>query len=302
MRRLLTNVLALLLLPPAAVSQTRSSTTTTGSNGTYTENLTASWNGLTRYYDEFVPGKLAANPALVIVLHPDWSQAAMPPAYDRVPLQILASHEHFLVVWPISTQVIADSGKPSWRWDAYFLDDDFPADPDDSGYVRSLILQFEAAYPISQVFVMGMSSGAFMAHRVAIDSSDLVSAIGAASGQLYAETSPNTLSLPLEPVSVLTMNGDEDQEVGYCGSKHEWDSAASPASDVTLDYWAGISGYTGTLPQLCTNGEPTAGVDGAIAQSNGVTIQFVREVGVGHVWVPGTETYMWEWFEANGRQ
>ena len=140
-----------------------------------------------------------------------------------------------------------------------------------------------------------------MAHRVAIDSSDLVSAIGAASGQLYAESSPNIVPVPYEPVSVLMLNGDEDNEVGYCGSKHEWGSAASPASDVTLDYWAQVAGYTGTLPQLCTGGVPTSGVNGALVQSNGVTVEFVREINVGHTWVPGTEGVMWQFFQANGR-
>jgi poly(3-hydroxybutyrate) depolymerase len=291
--RLLRHFVILCVIAPTAFASTV--------KGTYTENLTASWNGLTRYYDMYVPTSLSATPTLVVMLHPTYNQPQMPSAFDRGPLQELAYLYGFLVIWPVSTQVTTKNGSPSWYWDAYFLDNNFAEDPDDSGYIRSLILQFESEYAISNVFIMGMSSGAFMAHRVAIDSSDLVSGVGAASGQIYAETSPNTLPLPLEPVSVLMLNGDEDTEVGYCGSRHEWGSAASPASDVTLDYWAGVAGYSGTLPQLCTDGEPTEGVDGALVQSNGVTVQFIREVGVGHTWVTGTETVMWEFFQANER-
>jgi poly(3-hydroxybutyrate) depolymerase len=269
---------------------------TTPAPGVLSRNITISWNGTTRYYDLYIPVHLSKTPALWVMLHPTMNFAAIPHPFDPEPMMELANENGFIVLWPISSY-----NSEMWYWDAYFLDYSFSDDPDDSGYIRSLILTFESEYPISDVFVSGMSSGAFMAHRVAIDSADLVSAVGAASGQVYAENSVNTLPLPLQPVSVLMLNGDEDEEVGYCGSKHEWGNSASPASDVSLDYWADVAGYTGTLPTLCTDGQPTSGVDGALIQSDGVTVQFIREIGVGHEWVPGTEMVMWEFFQQNAR-
>ncbi len=269
---------------------------TASTQGKLSRNVKASWDGLTRYYNLYVPDKLAASPVLWIMLHPTINYPNIPPPYDQDPLIALANENGFIVLWPISSY-----NSDMWYWDAYFLDYSFSDDPDDSGYIRSLILKFESLYPISNVYVTGMSSGAFMAHRVAIDSADLVSAIGAASGQLYAEDSVNTIPLPVQPVSVLMLNGDEDDRVGYCGSAHQWGNSDSPASDVTLDYWADVAGYTGTLPQLCTDGQPTSGVDGALIQSSGVTVEFVREIGVGHEWVPGTEKVMWEFFQKNAK-
>lgn len=269
---------------------------TKSSEGTLSKNVRTSWNGSTRYYDLYVPRFLAAKPVLWVMLHPTINDETMPTPYDQGPLTTLADAYGFIIVWPISTY-----NSDMWYWDAYFLDYSFSNNPEDSGYIRSLILKFSGAYPISDVFVAGMSSGAFMAHRVAIDSADLVSAIGAASGQVYAEDAVNTLPIPVRPVSVLMLNGDQDDRVGYCGSNHEWGDADSPSSDVTLDYWADAAGYTGKLAQLCTDGQPTQGVTEAVVQKDGVTVKFVREVGIGHQWVTGTESVMWKFFQDNAR-
>jgi polyhydroxybutyrate depolymerase len=286
-------LLALLLFSRAAFC----GASTKSTSGTLTKNVKTTWNGLTRYYDLYIPSKLAAAPHLWIMLHPTINDAGdIPYVYDQAPLISLANANGFIVLWPISTY-----NNEMWYWDAYFLDYSFSTTPDDSGYIRSLILKFKGEYPISNVFVTGMSSGAFMAHRVAIDSADLVSAIGAASGQLYSEESANNVPMPARPVSIIMLNGDADDRVGYCGSAHEWGDSDSPPSDVTLDYWADVAGYTGTLPPLCTDGVPTSGVNGALVQSNGVSVQFVREVGVAHQWVPGTEKIMWKFFQQNPR-
>jgi poly(3-hydroxybutyrate) depolymerase len=269
---------------------------TASTQGTLSRNVKTSWNGSTRYYDLYVPRFLAARPVLWVMLHPTVNSEEMPTPFDQEPLIALADANGFIILWPISTY-----NSDMWYWDAYFLDYSFGSNPEDSGYIRSLILNFESVYPISDVFVAGMSSGAFMAHRVAIDSADLVSAIGAASGQVYAEDSANTVPLPVRPVSVIMLNGDEDKRVGYCGSDHDWGDSDTPASDVTLDYWADAAGYTGKLPQLCTDGNPTSGVTEAVVQDSGVTVKFVREVGVGHTWVPGTEGVMWKFFQENAR-
>jgi len=264
--------------------------------GTYSGNLTYVWNGTTRYYDLYVPKNLSSNPALFVMLHGTTVGSDIPPPFDRAALEKLSDQEGFIVLWPISSYT-----PDGWYWDAYFLDYSFQNNPSDSGYIRTLILKIKQQYPVSNVFVAGMSSGAFMAHRVAIDSSDLVSAIGAASGQLYSEATLRNVPPPAQPVSVLMLNGDEDMRVGYCGQSHNWGESSSPSADVTLDYWAAVSGYTGSLPKLCTNGKPTSGVNGALVTMPGITVQFVRELEVGHVWVAGTEKVMWEFFTANAR-
>lgn len=267
--------------------------------GTFTANQTESFNGLNRTYSFYIPSKIGQNPALWIMLHPTVQGVNPPPTFDRGPMQKLADANGFIVIWP---NALYNQPTNSWYWDAFFLDYAFLIDPDDSGYIRSLILQFQVSYGPGDVFVSGMSSGAFMAERVGVDGSDLVSAVGAASGQIYSELTANQLPALALPVSVILLNGDTDNRVGYCGQKFNWAKSASPASDVSLGYWATANACSDTLPQLCSGGIPTdaTGAD-AVSCSGGAEVQFVRESGVGHVWVPGTETTMWNFFVRHGR-
>jgi polyhydroxybutyrate depolymerase len=269
-------------------------TTPTKPLGTFTGNLTTTWNGNTRYYDQYMPATLAANPALWVMFHATIAGATLPTAFDRQELQQLAIANGFIVIWPKATY---HAGSNSWFWDAYFLDYDFVPDPDDSGFVRSLILQYESSYPITNVFVTGMSSGGFMAHRVGIDSSDLVTAVGAAEAQLYSENIVNLVPNVTRPVSAIMFNGDADPRVGYCGQNDNWGNTVSPSSDVTADYWVVASGYTDPVPQLCTDGQPTPGVEGLLVQMPGVTVQFVRIDGGTHQWIAGTGALMWNFFQ-----
>lgn len=267
--------------------------------GTFTANLTTTWNGNTRYYDQYIPATLPANPLLWIMFHGTTMGTTQPTAFDRQAMQALAVANGMIVIWPKST---FHASTNSWYWDAFFLDYDFSPDPDDSGFVRSLILQFQGQpYYVGNTFAVGMSSGGFMAWRVGVDSSDLVTAIGAAEAQLYSENSLNTIPGVVRPFSAILFNGDADLRVGYCGQKANWGDSSSPASDVTLEFAAQEIGYIGTLPQLCTNGQPTVGVEGALLQMPGVTVQFIRRDGGGHNWDAGTEATMLTFFLANLR-
>ena len=272
--------------------------------GTYSADLSVNWNGEIRYYDLYLPTHMATRPALFVMLQATQVGAGIPPAMDRPALRALADKEGFIVLWPTASYV---AGSNSWFWDAYFLDYAFAPGTDDSGYIRYLILAMEAAYPIDRgaVFVGGFSSGGFMAHRVGIDSADLVAAVGAVSGQLYTAKSVGVLPQPLLPVSLLIMNGDADPRVGYCGQQHNWGDSTSPSVDVTVDWWiaADACRQVSTTQLLCTSKEPTNGAMGldATACAGGAEVLFVREVGVGHTWVPGTETVLWQFFDQHRR-
>lgn len=270
--------------------------------GTYTANLTITWNGQTRYFDLYVPKTLAAQPALWVMNHPTEQVTTQPVPFDKGPLETLADTNGFIIAWPISTW----NGR-SWYWDAFFLDYSFTLDPDDSGFIRALILQLEGQYPIypGAVFVAGMSSGAFMALRAGVESADLIAAVGSASGQLYSENTVNVIPQPVQPVSAIILNGDADNRVGYCGQKNNWGNSTSPGVDVTVDWLVATNACTtvSTTQPLCTNGQPTPDVNGldATGCAGNTEILFSREIGVGHTWVPGTETIMWNFFQAHRR-
>jgi poly(hydroxyalkanoate) depolymerase family esterase len=280
--------------------------------GTPTGQLTkfsTTWNGLPRYYAVYVPKVPQAAPALVLFLHATSANASTnPPYYNQEPWELLADQYGFIMVWPVSSY---NHRAGEWYWDCFFMDFSFPVHPDDVGFVRSVITNVAAAHSVdpNRVFVTGMSSGGFMTHRLGAEASDLVAAIAPVSAQVDVEQAGNTFVLPpiLAPISVLDMHGDRDNTVPYCGaaSKTYWGEPALivPSLDDTARYWRTQNSCSDSVPRLCTKGFATKGVFGldAVSCNNGVEVKFVREVGIGHEWVPGTETTVWSFFQKHAR-
>jgi poly(3-hydroxybutyrate) depolymerase len=252
------------------------------SRGTFTANLPYSWNGLDRTYSLYQPP--APPTAIVAMLHP--TSTELPPPFDRGPLTAMALKYSLLVLWPTSTYVAH-----SWYWESYTLDQFFPLAPDDGGYVCSLVSYYNAEQ--LPVYLMGMSSGGFMAHRVANECSG-ITGFGAASAQLYALAEDTVLSIPPNvgtPAGIL-LNGDLDITVPYCGNTRyvNWNRTMATGVDTSFSYWAATQGLTESTA-LCSGGQPTA-----VTQEQAGSILFVREVGMGHTWVPGTEEVMYNYF------
>jgi polyhydroxybutyrate depolymerase len=253
--------------------------------GTFTT-YTTTWNNLTRTYSVYVPTTLPANPAMVFCLHetiPDATGTKMPIHWCNN-WKTYANEYEYILVSPVSTwnQAI---GK--WFWDAYELDYLFADPPDDSGFIRNLIQTLTVEYNVnpSQVFVYGLSSGGFMAHRVGVDSGDLIAAIASSSGMLWASTSNSTT--PAGLVSVLQCEGSKDTVVPPCkGSLNAWGQTNLPDATVDgiLDYWLAQDGLPpNTGATMCTGTKLTPGVTGYDALgANGVEVQYVLQEGVGH--------------------
>src|ERR1035438_6555732 len=253
----------------------------------------------TRNYYQYLPA--SHNSTLWVMLHPTTTSLC---PFDEGPMKALADQNHFIVVWPIST-VSPISG--SFYWEAYDLCyiwvptgcNATTLGPDDSGFIASLIGDRTGYYGLNTVYVTGMSSGAFMAHRVAFEHQGLVQAVGAASGQVEAwnpklETIPKLPTLTSSP-TVLMLNGDNDNVVVYCGQPNGtgWGNSDFPSSDVSLKYWANNMTCQPASPQLCTSaGVPTPNLYQVHCQN----VAFVREPNVCHTWVPGTESVMWTFF------
>ena len=135
------------------------------------------WNGITRYYEVYLPPHLPANPPMVFMLH--GTSHEVPPANPSTDMwgwQSVSNKHGFILVKPASTYN-PQSGQ--WNWDAYTMDAAFQSPPDDSGFLRNLIVTLTGRYNVNpnQVYVAGFSSGAQMAHRVGVEISDLVAAI-----------------------------------------------------------------------------------------------------------------------------
>lgn len=89
------------------------------------------------------------------------------------------------------------------------------SDVDDVGYLKGLIDTAKEQVNIDprRVFLIGYSNGAFMAHRMAIEHSQVVAGVACLAGTVSEGDSVN----PQEPVNVLQVHGTEDEVIFYGG-------------------------------------------------------------------------------------
>ena len=302
-----------------AVSQTVGSGTTIQS--------TMTWDGITRYYEVFLPTALPADPPMLLMLHgTHYTSTFDPTAVTTVDWgwSTLANQYGFILVQPASTW---DSATTQWNWNAYFMDAAFPAPaPDDSGFLRQLIVNLSAQYNVNpnQVYVAGFSSGAQMTERVGVEISDLVAAIAPTSGQMEGQQAPPPPVLApgnaLAPVSVQEWAGTLDQNLWPCGYGKTVYSGVTFTLDTvddTFNYWVKQNSCTTlqTTQTLCTatapnntNDAPTPGMPGftgnvatSCVQSN-IEVQFIWEPGVAHSYQAKNNIARWAFFAAHSKQ
>ena len=108
-----------------------------------------------------------------------------------------------------------NSGDRYWNATDYCCDFN-GTNPDDSGYLRSLIETIIADHPVDldSIHVVGHSNGGFMSYRMACDHADLVASVASLAGATFADTSDCT---PSEPVHVLQIHGTEDATIQFNG-------------------------------------------------------------------------------------
>jgi len=271
-------------------------------------NGTMMWDGITRYYRVYVPLNLPANPALVMMLH-GTSYTTTPPTSKAFGWWTLADQYHFIEVQPAAT---LNTATGAWNWNAYYLDNAFQTSPgpDDSGFLRQLIVNLMAEYALDpkQIYVAGMSSGAEMAQRVGVDISDLVAAIVPASGQISAVPAlPIVLpGPPVSPISVQEWHGTLDTVLPPCNNgttKYSNVKFRLATVDQSFNYWTqqnACSQFANDLP-LCASGSANPSTTGndATECANGVEVQFIWEEGVKHSWVTSNVLARWQFFASH---
>jgi predicted esterase len=231
------------------------------------------WNGISRYYEVYLPAGLPANSPMVLMLH--GTRTTPSTGSDPEPVISLnwgwppvADQYCFLLVKPASTY---DPTSHQWNWNAYCMDGTSLCDPygshggafayaegcgstdgecpDDSGFLRALIGALVPQYNVNpnMVYVTGFSSGAEMTERVGVELSDIVAAIVPASGELYAAQGTVPPPLPLPPdakahISVQEWQGTEDDELPPCDYGTTLYSGVTFTLDTvddTFNYWTG---------------------------------------------------------------
>jgi polyhydroxybutyrate depolymerase len=243
-------------------------------------------NGVTRSYVLHVPSNFRpGSSGLVVAFHGARDTGAGFAASSH--LDETADKNGFAVAYPDGLT----NPRGATSWNAYF-NPTYGADaPDDSAFARALITTVQAKLRLDprKIYVTGFSAGAHMAHRVAIDSSDLVAAAAIVEGSLWVQRAGGKLrpTPPRGPVSILIFHADKDQVVHYCGVDNGRVIEAS--QDESFDYWSRADSCksVNTDSSLCSKflGQPTpVTAKSATGCSSGTEVQFYRLSGGLHSW------------------
>lgn len=168
---------------------------------------------------------------------------------------------------------------------------------DDVGFLTALVDRLGEQYAIDRraLFVTGISNGGFMSYRMACEQAGSVRAIAAVTASL-----PEALACdPVEPVSVLILNGTDDPLVPDEGGEVNVLGRALGrvrSTEETLEFWAEVDGCT--RPATVTDEGDAEPGDGTTVQrtayaacANGTRVELYTIFGGGHTW-PGGPQYL----------
>jgi polyhydroxybutyrate depolymerase len=115
----------------------------------------------------------------------------------------------------------------------------FDSTVNDSEYLRNLINEISAKYPIDKrrIYLAGHSNGGFMAHRMACESSDQIAGIVSVAGAIFNDVKDCKAT---EPVSVLQVHGIQDPVITY--ETGNLNGQQYPSANQTVKSWAKIDG------------------------------------------------------------
>ena len=218
---------------------------TTTSSGTTLER-SLSFDGLERTFRVHVPDAIApasGYPAL-IVLHGgtgNGRQIERSSGFSE-----LADQFGFVAVYPDGTGSV--DMRYTWNADncCGFA---HRQDVDDVGFISALIDELIANYDVdpSRVYVTGFSNGAMMTFRLACELSDRIAAAAPYAGALNTDSCAAT-----NPVPILIMNGDADQNVPVAGGTSDERGSASQAERIdnptafAVQTWVQIDACSGS--------------------------------------------------------
>lgn len=142
--------------------------------------------------------------------------------------------------------------------------DIFGAEPDDVGYIKSLIEEAQTVGSFDRVFAVGHSNGGFMAYRLACEEVPGLTAIVSLAGGAFAESEECRVPAPL---SVLQIHGTADKIVLYEGGRlpdHPApDRQPVPSAKDSVLRWAERAGCEIEDPEFFPPIDTDAAVEGA---------------------------------------
>ncbi len=172
--------------------------------------------------------------------------------------------EGLVVIHPEGT------GSPTaWNAGGGCCDPAYSNNVDDSGFISKLIDEAAARLCLDpdRVFVMGLSNGGYLAHRLACEHADQIAAIAPVAGVISMPTCS-----PARPMPMFIVHGTNDSLVQY-----SWEAQ-------TVDFWTQTNGCT-TETLSYDNGAASCVTHGGC--TDGADVVMCTIEGGGHQWPGG---------------
>ena len=252
-----------------------------------------------RPYQIDIPAQLGNGPApLILLLHGYGASGDLQDIYFG--FMQLADDRRVLVAHPDG--LIDSHMSRFWNADDACCDLDGNG-VDDVAYLNAVVDDVEAHFNVDpkQVYIVGHSNGAFMAHRLACDSTPRFAGIVALAGDVWKDASK---CKPTGAIAVLQVHGDADTVVPYAGN------ATMPSATQSVATWATKNGCHGTLAPTGQTFDLVAALPGAeTAVSAYSCTQGAAELwtihGGGHLPVftfPDWGNHVFDWLSAHARK
>ena len=258
--------------------------------GLFTKNITV--DGVSRRYAIYIPKNIGnSSVPLIFELHGGgiYIEDMTGESGHKTPYKLwmeLADNEKFIVVYPEGLNGAYD--KPTWndcRGDCIVS-----SDADDVHFIDVLIDKIETQYAIdvNRIYVSGTSNGGFMAQRLGIELNDKIAAVASV---VAAKPAVSECNPPANPISILFMNGTDDNHMPYnggiIGNPPNPNNGTVLSTDETINYWVNFN-HTDTIPETFTYPDLDT-TDGGVVQrfvyengNSGTEVVLYKVNGGGH--------------------
>jgi polyhydroxybutyrate depolymerase len=258
------------------------------------EQYTLIHDGITRTYSVYAPKGIHGyhDIPLMIALHGGQGSAEKWPEYTDKGFERLADREHFILVYPNGLDGQWNDGRGVEHF--YSQREGI----DDVGFLVGIIEELSDSYPVDpdRVYIIGVSNGGMMAHRLAAEHSDKVAAFASVIASIPANLEGKLK--PKQPVSVLMINGTKDPLVRWQGGPVKFGRKVNGdvmSVDRTVSFW--------TAHDKCDSNPQTINLPDR-APDDGTRVERVRYsdcrsatevvmyriIGGGHTWPMYQET------------
>lgn len=228
----------------------------------------------------YIPHKVADKPALVVAFHGSGGDATQPHIFG---FERIADSEGFILAYPNGFEGHWNDCRRAGSYSAN------AQNVDDVEFMRRLVAYLADRYGVdtTKVFATGWSNGGQFAHRLALESPDLIAAAAPFCANLPAGTNLDCAPSN-QPISVLIVAGTKDQISPWEGGSSLHGEVLS--AEATFAYWADVAGLHGepsvtVFPDVVTDDEST--VEQRTLSSGHIEVSLVVVRGGGHA-LPGS--------------